>query len=104
MAFIVLRADSQPTLYQAPEEVALYLKMLARQFLSAIQAPNSSYLRSMTDSVTGEKHTLLCYNEEDFVAWLNRKKQTREEKVKAVAQSDDFALPDEWLDYPYFNF
>ena len=104
MAYIVLSADNQPTLYQVPEEVALHLNKLARQFLNAIQNPKSPFLKNMTDSVTGQKHPILCYNEEDFVAWLNRKKQTRDEKIIAVAHAENYALPDEWRNYPHFSF
>ena len=104
MAHIVLSADNRPTLYQAPDAVALHLDKLALQFLDSIRRPGSPFLKQMKDGATGEPVLILCYNEEDFVAWLNRKKQTREMKVTAVAQSESFALPDAWRDYPYFNF
>ena len=104
MNWIVLSADNRPTLCLAPDEVAQRLEELAIEFLEEIHRPDSPSLRAVTDSEEGTIALIHCYDETDFVAWLNQGKQAPEERITPVAQSISFARPDAWRSYPWFNF
>ena len=79
--YILLSADSQPILYEAPEAVALQLRYFADQFLEEINRLDSSFWRHLTDP-NGEKYDCLAYTVDDFVAWLNKQPETQYRPVK----------------------
>ena len=116
MRYILLSADSQPTLYEAPEAVALQLRDFADQFLQEINRLDSSFWRRVTDP-SGEKYDCLAYTVDDFVAWLNKQPETQYRPVKKAEHlpmeereiimetaRKEQNLPCEHQRYPWFNF
>ena len=116
MRYILLSADTQPVIYEAPETVALELRHFADQFLEEINRLDSSYWRHVTDP-SGEKYDCLAYTVDDFVAWLNKQPETRYLPVREAASlpmeereiimdtaRKEQNLPCTHQKYPWFNF
>ena len=116
MRYILLSADTQPVLYEAPDAVALELHHFADQFLEEINRLDSSFWRQVADP-SGEKYDCLAYTVSDFVAWLNKQPETQRLPVREAAGLPmeereiimETALreqnrPCEQQQYPWFNF
>ena len=116
MRYILLSADAEPTLYEAPDAIAERLSDLAFRFLDAISAPDSGFFQQVRD-VSGLESTLLRYDEQDFLAWLNRLPEAQgqpvrepdrlppgeRENIMETARRERY-LPYEQQQYPWFNF
>ena len=114
--YILLSADTLPTLYEAPEAVAQELQDFADQFLEEINRPDSSFWRKIKDP-SGEEYDCLSYTEKDFVDWLNSQPETKHfpvreavglsleerEIIMETARKEQY-LPYEQQRYPWFNF
>ncbi len=116
MRYILLSADTQPVIYEAPEAIALRLQYFADQFLEEINRLDSSFWRHVTEP-SGKKYDCLAYTVDDFVAWLNRQPETRYRSVREATAlpmeereiimetaRKEQNLPCEHQRYPWFNF
>lgn len=116
MRYILLSADNEPTLYEAPDIIAEHLSDYADAFLDSIHDPASPFWQTVQDP-SGASYALLFYNEKDFVAWLNQQDETKDQPVRepewlSMAEREimmDTArkeryLPYEQMQYPWFNF
>ena len=116
MRYILLSADSEPTLYEAPDIIAERLSDYADAFLNSIYDPASPFWQTVQDP-SGTSYTLVCYNEKHFVDWLNQQQETKDQPVKEpewlsmekreiildTARKERY-LPYEQMQYPWFNF
>ena len=84
MRYILLSADTQPTLYEAPDAVAEALGRWAEAFLDEINRFDSHYWRPIKDGDGREYHSLE-YTVADFVDWLNLQPETRHHPVREPA-------------------
>ena len=84
MRYILLSADTQPILYEAPDGIAAALHELADQFLYEVNCKDSSYWRQIRDP-SGAQYDSLCYTLDDFVAWLNKRHEGRRQLVRLPA-------------------
>ncbi|MBR5108627.1 MAG: hypothetical protein IK099_00405 [Clostridia bacterium] len=116
MRYILLSADSLPTLYEAPDAVAEALWHFADQFLEEINRPDSPFWHRVTDA-GGGSYDCLSYSERDFVAWLNRRPETQYFPVQEAASLPleereiiletalrERNIPYAQQRYPWFNF
>lgn len=116
MRYIILSADSEPGLYEAPDEVAEQLADYADAFLEHICCPGSAFWKKENDA-SGQTYDCLTYTEADFVVWLNRMKETRsqpvqkpaflpmEERVMMMETAEkEKDLPLHMQQYPWYNF
>ena len=116
MRYILLSADNEPTLYEAPDAVAEGLFDYAMAFRDSIQEPDSPFWQTVRDP-SGECYSVLFYDEQDFVSWLNRQPVTRNQPAKEAeglsledreiimetARKERY-LPYEQMQYPWYNF
>ena len=116
MRYILLSADSQPVLYEAPEAIALRLQQFADQFLEEINRLDSSFWRQVDDP-SGGRFDCLAYTVDDFVAWLNKQPEAgyrpvrkaenlpmEEREIIMETARKEQNLPCEHQRYPWFNF
>ena len=116
MRYILLSADSEPTLYEAPDFIAEHLPDYADAFLDSIHDSASHFWKTVQDP-SGASYALLSYNEKDFVAWLNQQDEAKDQPVREpkwlsmeareiimeTARKERF-LPYEQMQYLWFNF
>ena len=100
MRYILLSADSLPTLYEAPDKVAERLSDFCFRFLDEINGPESPFVRMMQDA-SGAEYAVLSYTEMDFLNWLISKEER--ENIMETARRERY-LPCERQQYPWFNF
>ncbi len=117
MRYILLSADRTPVLYEAPDRVASQLADYAYQFLDEINQPDSPFWRRVTDAAAGEAYLCLSYDVPDFLAWLNRQPETRDQPVREAegiskeereiimdtARKERY-IPYDRQQYPWFSF
>ena len=116
MHYILLSADSPPTIYEAPEAVAKGLAQFAEQFLEEITRLDSPFWKRLDDA-GGETYDCLSYTERDFVIWLNHQPETKyvpvREAKKLPMEEREIILetarkeryrPYGHQRYPWFNF
>ena len=116
MRYILLSADNAPVLYEAPDRVAESLPDYCFRFLDEINSPDSPCVRMMKDP-SGQEYALLSYTELDFLSWLNRQPESRDQPVREAAQLSkqerelimetarrEQHLPCEHQKYPWFHF
>ena len=103
MTPVILSADGPIRVYSVPDEVAADLHGWADRFYTWMQhAPEAAACRRVfSDGTIG-----LCFNEEDFIAYLNNvtfpdQPSVMVTELTADAPSD---LPAPFSSYPYFNF
>ena len=116
MRYILLSADSLPTLYEAPDKIAETLPDYCNRFLDEINSPDSPFVRMMKDP-SGQEYALLAYTELDFLHWLNSLPETEGQPVREAeliskeereiimetARRERYT-PYERQQYPWFNF
>ena len=116
MRYILLSADNEPTLYEAPDEIAENLFDYAEAFLESVHDPQSPFWETVRDP-SGESYALLRYDEKHFAAWLNRQAAAKAQPVREpewlsieerelimeTARKERY-FPDWKQQYPWFNF
>ena len=100
MKEIILSADGDSVMYLVPDEVANNLKKYCIEFCDVWirKSPHAKRYR------TGRG---VCYNEEDFIDYLNKYIFPSQKSVfvKSLGWTDlGKKLPSEYQGYPYFNF
>ncbi len=97
---VILSADSQRKVYSVPNEVADNLEEYCNEFCCVwlVSSPHAKKYR---------KGGGLCYNEQDFIEYLN--KYIFPEKLSSLVENlgwIDFSspLPDKYKNCPQFNF
>lgn len=64
MKNIILSADSESTVYSVPDDIADNLRKYCNDFYK--------WLKNSDDAENYRKNGILCFDETDFVAWLNK--------------------------------
>lgn len=103
MKHVLLSADSEISLYSVPDEVADNLRQYCCEFCCnwLYQSPNAAKYRVKMGDVIG-----VCYNEKDFIDYLNQyvcKEQSRLIAVLTDVYCED-EVPREYAGLPYFTF
>ncbi len=102
MKNILLSADSEISVFAVPDKVADNLEQYCLEFCDwLLKSPDAARYRTMTANMVG-----LCYNEKDFIAYLNQYISTEQAALMTtlagVYVGDE--LPDKYAGLPYFNF
>ncbi len=100
MKNVVLSADGDRKVYSVPDVVADHLEEYCNEFCCV-------WLRTSPDAEKYRKKQGLCYNEDDFIKYLNTYKFPEEPSVlvENLGWIDyDCLLPEKYRNYPDFNF
>ncbi len=116
MRYILLSADHEPTLYEVPDALAEHLSDWAEAFLENVYAPGSLFRKTAREP-SGKTYAIYCYDEQDFVIWLNQQDITNDQKVQEPESMSpeerelilktaemERNYPYEQQQYPWFNF
>ena len=97
MKYIILSADGPCYLYSVPDEVADNLEQYCIEFCT-------EWLTESPDAQKYRTNQGLCYNQEDFIEYLNNYVFPNQKSafIKDLGWDGD-SLP-EYKNYPYFNF
>lgn len=103
MKNILLSADNEISVFSVPDEVADNLEQYCLEFCCnwLHKSPNAAKYRVKMGAVIG-----VCYNENDFIDYLNQyicDEQSRR-ITTLIDVYDKNALPEEYVELPYFNF
>lgn len=101
---VLLSAGGTMTVYMVPDEVADHLKKYCRTFCDRWLPYSKEAAKYRVKESYG---TCLCYNESDFIEYLNThhfrsQPSRRAEGMESVM--DESELPAEYRDIPSFNF
>ena len=100
MKQILLSADGPIRVYSVPDEVAADLYEWADRFRDWMQnAPEASCYRTVFPSGT----IGLCFNEEDFIQYLNNVAFPEQPSV-FVQEVEEDNIPEAFRSCPWFNF
>ena len=97
---VILSADGDSIVYLVPDAVADNLEEYCLEFCS-------NWLHNSPDAEKYRKDGILCYTERDFIDYLNAYVFPHYESkmLKNLGWTDlGENLPEEYKDYPYFNF
>ena len=100
MKEIILSADRDSIVYSVPDDVAEHLQEYCLKFCD-------DWLRNSPDAKKYRKNGILCYDENDFIDYLNKYvfPEQRSVMLKNLGWTDlGRNLPQEYRDHPYFNF
>ena len=100
MKEIILSADGDSIVYSVPDDVAEHLQEYCLKFCD-------DWLRNSPDAKKYRKNGILCYDENDFIDYLNKYvfPEQRSVMLKNLGWTDlGRNLPQEYRDHPYFNF
>ena len=99
MKNVILSADGECVVYSVPNEVADNLREYCIEFCDEWlwKSPNAKKYRSKNG---------VCYNEEDFIEYLNTVLYPDRPsiKLKTFRAADGEEVPEEYRKYPYYNF
>ena len=102
MKEVVLSADGDPSLYLVPADVADNLATVANEFAFDYVwhgENNGKFLRHCGKTIAA------CFNEEDFIEYLNTVLYPDKPSKKIMTiHTDDDELPEEYRKLPYCNF
>jgi len=100
---VLLSADGPLRVYSVPDEVAADLRGWADRFREwMLHAPEAAcYRRAFPSGAIG-----LCFNEEDFIAYLNNVIFPDQPSVltESFDADDSSCLPEPFCSYPQYNF
>ena len=102
MKHLILSADGDRMVYLVPDDVADHTGKYVRLFYSWMKVSRQAkHLRRKMGAQIG-----YCFNEQDFVDWLNHHKfrDTPCVFVKNLGFINPLRFPDEYKDCPWFNF
>ncbi len=100
MKEIILSADGDSIIYLVPDSVAENLNEYCLKFCS-------DWLWNSPDAKKYRVDNGVCYTEADFIDYLNTYifPEYKSEMIKNLGWTDlGENLPEEYKDYPYFNF
>ena len=100
MKEIILSADGDSIIYLVPDDVAENLNKYCLKF-------SSDWLWNSPDAKKYRVDNGVCYSEADFIDYLNTYvfPEYKSKMVKNLRWTDlGENLPEEYKDYPYFNF
>ena len=100
MKKVILSADGDSVIYAVPDEVADNLDKFCIEFCD-------KWLHTSPQARKYRTEHGVCYNESDFIEYLNRFRFPGQKSVlvKNIGWTELGAdLPEEYRDYPYFNF
>lgn len=100
MKEVILSADGDSILYSVPDDVANHLRKYCIEFCDG-------WLRTSPDAKRYRTKQGICYNEADFIAYLNEHvfPDQRSVFLRNLGWTDlGNALPPEYQNHPYFNF
>lgn len=102
MKLVILSADGDSVVYSVPDIVADHLEDYCLEFCTEWlwKSPEAEKYRRDFGGYTG-----VCYNEADFIAYLNQHRFPQEPSVllKNLGWTGE-RLPEEYKSLPYFNF
>ncbi len=100
MKAVILSADNAPSVYLVPDLVASNLEHYCTDF--------DHWLHHSPQAAGYRRGKVVCYNEMDFVAYLNRRfPQTPSvlvERLDLSLEEIPQRLPQRWQGAPWFNF
>ena len=102
MKHLILSADGDRMVYLVPDDVADHTGKYVRLFYNWMkESKQAKHLRRKMGSGIG-----YCFNEQDFVDWLNHHKfrDTPCVFVENLGFINPLRFPDEYKDCPWFNF
>lgn len=99
MKKVILSADGDSVVYSVPDEVADNLNKFCNKFWK--------WLRTSPDAEKYRTKLGFCYNEADFIEYLN--KYIFPDQISTLVKNLGWTelranLPEEYQGYPYFNF
>ena len=100
MKKVILSADGDSVVYSVPDEVADNLNKFCIEFCD-------KWLRTSPDAQKYRTEQGVCYNETDFIEYLNKYifPDQKSILVKNIGWTElGTKLPEEYQEYPYFNF
>ena len=98
MKEIIISADGDSIVYLVPDEVANNLEKYCIEFCD-------KWMRTSPQAEKYRINGVYCYNESDFINYLNEWIFPEESSI-LVKELDyyDYELPEEYKNYPQFNF
>ncbi len=100
MKNVILSADGDSVIYAVPDTVADNLEKFCTEFCG-------EWLHKSPDAEKYRTKQGVCYNEADFIAYLNQ--YVFPDQISTLVKNIGWTelgenLPEEYREYPYFNF
>ena len=100
MKEVIISADGDSKVYLVPKAVANDLRKYCIEFCD-------KWMKTSPNAKKYKMNGVYCFSEEDFIHYLNEDVFPKQKSifVKNLGWTDlESNLPDEYKEYPYFNF